>query len=306
MRDLAARVTEQRHVPLADAYDGPVLFEGAAAAELFNQLVAGKLTGTRTMVTSPTFAGVAAPRGNDWGDLVGSLVLPRWMSVVDDPTLAAMDGRPVDSYRVDEDGVTTHATTVVDHGMLKTLAHQSDTGDRRRAQHGQPVRRRRAADPRDRDRRQRAPRRRVAAQTDRAGRGAGPPVRCDRARNWPAPGSAGDDPQAMVAIMMGQQDRGRPVVRGMRVAKVYADGHEEPMRGAEISGLSAGSFKEIAAASKTRTVHADAFLSGASILAGGGNGTVTYLMPSLLFANLSIRKPRGTTPKLPVVAPPPP
>jgi hypothetical protein len=78
------------------------------------------------------------------------------------------------------------------------------------------------------------------------------------------------------------------------------------MRGAEISGLSAGSFKEIAAASKTRTVHADAFLSGASILAGSGNGTVTYLMPSLLFANLSIRKPRGTTPKLPVVAPPPP
>ncbi|HEY2165258.1 MAG TPA: metallopeptidase TldD-related protein, partial [Gemmatimonadaceae bacterium] len=121
VRDLATRLTEQRHVPLADAYDGPVLFEGAAAAELFNQLVAGKLTGMRTMVTSPTFAGLAAPRGNDWGDLIGSLVLPRWMTVVDDPTLGAMDGRPVESYRVDEDGVATRVTTIVDHGVLKTL-----------------------------------------------------------------------------------------------------------------------------------------------------------------------------------------
>jgi hypothetical protein len=77
------------------------------------------------------------------------------------------------------------------------------------------------------------------------------------------------------------------------------------MRGAEISGLTASSFKDIAAASQTRTVHADPFSSGASIFASNaGNGTVTYLIPSLLFANLSIRKPRGTTPRLPVVAPP--
>ena len=305
VRDLAARLTEQRHVPLADAYDGPVLFEGAAAAELFNQLVAGKLTGTRTMVTSPTFAGVAAPRGNDWGDLIGSLVLPRWMSVVDDPTLAAMDGRPVDSYRVDEDGVATHATTVVDHGMLKTLLTsrtpvtgvEHSTGNRFGGG-ARPIHVIVTADSAlpDAD-----VRRKLIALAAAQGHPYGVIV-----RQLSGPGSAGDDPQALIAIMMNQQGGGAPVVRGMRVAKVYADGREEPMRGAEISGLSAGSFKEIAAASQTRTVHTDAFISGASILAGAGNGTVTYLMPSLLFANLSIRKPRGTTPKLPVVAPPPP
>jgi hypothetical protein len=119
-------------------------------------------------------------------------------------------------------------------------------------------------------------------------------------------GSAADDPQAMVAFIMAQQGgSGPPAVRGMRAVKVYADGHEEPMRGVEISGLSVNSFKDIAAASQTRTLHADTFISrGSTFGSNAGNGTVTYLIPSLLFANLSIRKPRGTTPKLPVVAPP--
>jgi hypothetical protein len=94
-------------------------------------------------------------------------------------------------------------------------------------------------------------------------------------------------------------------VRGMRAAKVYADGHEEPMRGAEISGLSASTFKDIASASQTRTMHAETFTSGANFFAASaGIGPATYLIPSLLFPNLSIRKPRGTTPRLPVVAPP--
>jgi len=304
VRDLAARLTDQRHVPLADAYDGPVLFEGAAAAELFNQLVAGKLIGARAMVSSPTFAGMVAPRGNDWGDLIGSLVLPRWMSVVDDPTLGAMDGRPVESYRVDEDGVATHATTIVDHGMLKTLLTsrtpvtgvQHSTGNRFGGG-ARPIHVLVSADSTLSDADMR---RKLIALAAAQGHAYGVIV-----RQLSGAGSAGDDPQAMVAIMMSQQSGGAPVVRGMRVVKVYADGREEPMRGAEISGLSANSFKEIAAASQTRTVHADAFVSGASFLAGNaGNGTVTYLMPSLMFANLSIRKPRGTTPKLPVVAPP--
>src|ERR1019366_6599681 len=98
VRDLASRLTQQRHVPLADAYDGPVLFEGAAAAELFNSMIAGKLVGTRRPVTSRTFASLAAngQGGNDWEDLIGSFVLPRWCSVVDDPTARAIDGHIAD------------------------------------------------------------------------------------------------------------------------------------------------------------------------------------------------------------------
>jgi hypothetical protein len=308
VRRLAARLTEQRHVPLADAYDGPVVFEGAAAAELFNQILAARLVGMRPPVTSPTFARMVAGGGggNDWEDLIGSLVLPRWMSVVDDPTLRTMDGRPVESYRVDEDGVATRATTVIDHGMLKALLTsrtpvagvEHSTGNR----FGGGARPMHVIVSADSSLSDADMRRKLIALAAAQGRPYGVIV-----RQLSGAGSSADDPQAMVAFIMAQQGgSGAPAVRGMRAAKVYADGHEEPMRGAEISGLSASSFKDIAAASQTRTLHADTFMSGQSMFASNaGNGTVTYLMPSLLFANLSIRKPRGTTPRLPVVAPPP-
>lgn len=305
VRGLAARLTAQRHVPLADTYDGPVLFEGAAAAELFNTIIANKLVATRRPVTSPTFGALAAQGGNDWEDLIGSLVLPRWMSVVDDPTLKSMDGRPADSYRVDEDGVTTHPTTIIDHGFLKALltARTPVTGvdhstGNRFGGGARPMHVTVSADSTLTDQEMRSKLFSLAAAQ---GRQYGVVV-----RQLAGGASAQDDPEAFIAAMMDrQQGGGTQAVRGMVVVKVYADGHEEPMRGADISGVSARTFKEIAAASQTRTVHAVGFVSGGSFLGGNaGSGTVTYQIPSLLFANLSIRKPRGTTPKLPVVPPP--
>ncbi|HEY2849240.1 MAG TPA: metallopeptidase TldD-related protein, partial [Gemmatimonadaceae bacterium] len=56
VKDLATRLAAQRRVPVADAYDGPMLFEGKAAAELFNAMIASKLVGSRRPVTSPMFA----------------------------------------------------------------------------------------------------------------------------------------------------------------------------------------------------------------------------------------------------------
>jgi len=118
-------------------------------------------------------------------------------------------------------------------------------------------------------------------------------------------GGGGSPADQLFGAMGAQRGGGGPVARGMRVAKVYADGHEEPMRGAEIFGLTASSFKEIAAASRTSTVHEMAFASGGNIFtSSAGNGPVTYQVPSFLFANVTIRKPRGTTPSLPVVGPP--
>ena len=305
VRGLAARVTEQRHVPLADAYDGPVLFEGVAAAELFNSIIAGKLVGVRRPVSSPAFAQMVGGGGNDWEDLIGSLVLPRWMSVVDDPRLRSMDGHPVDNYLVDEDGVTTRATTVVDHGLLKALLTtrtpvtgvDHSTGNR----FGGGARPMHVTVTADSALSDEEMRHKLLALAAAQGRAYGVVVRQLNGSG----ASTGDDQQAMMAAMMGQQGGGGATVRGVRVVKLYADGHEEPMRGAAISGVSASSFKEIAAASKTRTVHATQFMSGGSFMAGNAaSGSVTYLIPSLLFANLSLRKPRGTTPKLPVVPPP--
>jgi hypothetical protein len=308
VRDLAGRLTQQRHVPLADAYDGPVLFEGAAAAELFNTVVAVKLIGTHRPVTGAMFASLSANApGNDWEDLIGSPVLPRWISVVDDPTIAAIDGHIAEHYRVDDQGVTTHPTTLVDHGMLKTLL--TDRAPITGVEHStgnhfgfgvRPMNLIVTADTTVSDADIRSKLQALAAAQ---GHPYAVIVRGLAGTSGPA---AGEDPQEFFMAQAQGRAANGPVARAMRVAKLFPDGHEEPMRGAEIFGLTAASFKEIAAASRTRSVQDVNFSGGGNILTGGGvGGPVLYQVPSLLFANVTIRKPRGTTPILPVVAPPP-
>jgi hypothetical protein len=307
VRDLAAKLTQQRHVAIADAYDGPVLFEGAAAAELFNAVIAGKLVGTHRPVTSPTFASIAANgAGNDWEDLIGSPVLPRWFSVVDDPTITAIDGHIAQHYRVDEQGVTTHPTTLVDHGVLKTLLTDRSpvtgvphsTGNH----FGFGVRPLNLIVTADSTMSDADIRRKLLALATAQGHPYAVIVRQLSGTGGPA---AGEDPQEFFMAQAQGRGANAPVARGMRVAKVFPDGHEEPMRGAEIFGLTAGSFKEIAAASRTRSVEDINFAGSGNILTGGGiGGAVLFQVPSLLFANVTIRKPRGTTPILPVVGPP--
>ncbi len=309
VRDLATRITEQRHVPLADAYDGPVLFEGAAAAELFNSMIAGKLVGSRRPVTSAAlaqgFSMMGGGGGNEWEDLIGSTVLPRWMSVVDDPTLRTVGDHPVDYYKVDDDGVTTHATTIVDHGVLKTLLTgrtpvmgvDHSTGNRFGAG-ARPLHMIVTADSTLSDADVRA---KLLSLATAQGRAYGVIVRQLNVAGL----SATDEMFGVILPQRGGGGGAGPVARASRVVKVFADGHEEPMRGAEIFGLTAGSFKEIAASSRMRTVHELPFSSGGNIFTGGaGNGPVTYQVPSFLFPTVTIRKPRGTTPTLPVVGPP--
>jgi hypothetical protein len=228
------------------------------------------------------------------------------MTVVDDPTLTTLGGQPLEGRRVDDDGVTTHPTTLVDHGILKTLLNartpvtgvDHSTGSR----FGTGARPLHVVVTADSALSADEMRRRLITLAAAQGRPYGVVVR------QLAGGAASEgNPQEMFAMMMGQQGGGRgSVVRGMRAAKLYADGHEEPMRGAEMNGLSAASFKEMTAASLPMTLHSLVFSAGGNPFTGMiGTGPVAYFVPSFLFSNLSIRKPRGTNPRLPVVEPPP-
>jgi hypothetical protein len=62
-----------------------------------------------------------------------------------------------------------------------------------------------------------------------------------------------DQVQAMFASMNDAGGgRPRPILRAYRV---YPDGHEESIRGARLTGLTAESFRDIAVASATATVY---------------------------------------------------
>jgi hypothetical protein len=306
VRNLATRLTQVRQAPLTTAYDGPVLFEGAAAGELVNTVLTPKLIAARRPVANAQLERFLATTqaGNDWGDLIGARVLPTFLSVVDDPTLHTLEGTVVDSRRVDEDGVTTHPTTLIEHGNLKTLLSSrvpvsgvEHSSGNRFSGGTLPSHLIMTADsslPND------ELRRKLLALAAAQGHDYAIVVR----QLTNAATAAQQDPQAFVMAMGGMQGDAPPL-RAFAAYKVYADGREELVRGVDIAAMNVASFKDIVAASRPRTLYRTVYLSRGNIFTGGGGtGAVTYLTPSLLFSSVSVRKPRDSQPRPPVVPPP--
>jgi hypothetical protein len=88
--------------------------------------------------------------------------------------------------------------------------------------------------------------------------------------------------------------------------RIYPDGREELIRGVEAAGVSAASFKDIIAVSKTQTAHA--FLAPSvvpSFISGGSSYLLsTVITPDLLFEDLEVRPLEGDMPMPPVLTNP--
>jgi predicted Zn-dependent protease len=214
-------------------------------------------------------------------DKVGLLVLPRFMDVVDDATLThEKDSLLFGSYKVDEEGVAPRRTSLVEHGVLKTLLTS------------------------------RAPVRGIAASTGNLRElGVAPSnlfVSSDktstpeelRKRLVESAKSEGDAYGIVVRRLSGKT--------ATIAYRIYADGHEELVRNADVSELTAASFKNISAVSDQRTVYTEvAPFKGALAFnlntAAGVQPLVSYVVPSMLFPDVTIEKPSGESPKLTVI-----
>ncbi len=106
--------------PLGEAYTGPVLFEGVAAAQIFAEIFGANLGITRRPVAEP---GRPLPvQTSELEGRIGLRVLPDWMDLVDDPGQREFQGRPlIGYYLVDLDGVRPSRLAIVEKGVLKTL-----------------------------------------------------------------------------------------------------------------------------------------------------------------------------------------
>ena len=96
---------------------------------------------------------------------------------------------------------------------------------------------------------------------------------------------------------------------GTAVYKLFADGHEELVR-ADIEPISLRAFKDILAAGDTATVTNGSFVPfGGSMLLGrsdeGNSFKVTsYIVPSLLFEEVSLKEPVDSAPQPPTLPSP--
>jgi len=106
-------------------YTGPVLFDARAAAPLVAQVLGPALNGARPPVAfQPVMEQFLSNIGgrSDWVNRTNSRVLPTSVTVIDDPSAKDFQGKPlIGGYSVDDEGVAAQKVTAVDGGILKEL-----------------------------------------------------------------------------------------------------------------------------------------------------------------------------------------
>ena len=111
---LASTLKDLRQSPVVEEdYRGPVLFSADAASDVFADLVGENVLGYKPALgqngrTTKAFASSFKSR-----------VLPDFISIVDDPTLALFNGHPLlGHYEIDDEGVPAQRVSLVEKGNL--------------------------------------------------------------------------------------------------------------------------------------------------------------------------------------------
>ena len=100
-----------RRAPLADPYIGPAILEGRAAGVFFHEIFGHRVEGHRQKNEE---------EGQTFAKKIGEPIMPAFVSVYDDPTLARLGGVDLNGfYRYDDEGVTAQRATLVDDGVLR-------------------------------------------------------------------------------------------------------------------------------------------------------------------------------------------
>lgn len=107
---LAKQLQALRKAPVAEPFVGPAVLEGRAAAVYFHEVFGHRVEGHRQEDES---------EGQTFADKLGTAVMPGFIDVYDDPTIARIDGTFLNGhYRHDDEGVPASRAALVDHGKL--------------------------------------------------------------------------------------------------------------------------------------------------------------------------------------------
>ena len=120
IRQMATDLTALRSAPVLDAdYSGPVLFTGQASAEMFARVLGPNLSGQRLPLSEQQQAQTTR---SELVDRLNRPVLPRFLSVYDDPTAQRIgDKELLGHYSVDDQGVPARRVSLIEQGVLKNF-----------------------------------------------------------------------------------------------------------------------------------------------------------------------------------------
>jgi TldD protein len=116
MKDTEALIQELlalRISPAIDPYTGPAILEAEAAGVLFHEAVGHRLEGDRMDNDA---------EGKTFKGQIGRQVLPSFITIVDDPTLASLGGKSLNGYyRFDDEGIPAKRVPLVQAGVLSNF-----------------------------------------------------------------------------------------------------------------------------------------------------------------------------------------
>jgi predicted Zn-dependent protease len=314
VRQMIARLSKLRDAPYVQRYNGPLLFEDQAAGEVFAEYFAPALVAVRTPIgEDPQFEVfynqmTSQLVGGSLVEKIGGRVLSEFLSVSENPRLETFQGAPLPgSWKIDDDGVLTHPNQLVEKGMLKTLLTtrtpppplEHSTGSRRGWGPAPTT---------------------LTVSAEKSGTMTRDALRQELLRRAKARGleyglvvrrvGGSGVPGAMRLAMMSNGPGGATTNSLTEVYKLFPDGHEELVRGMELSGMTVFTFRDIVAAGD-KPVRFDAIFVPAfnAVLSGGASGAAempiaSYIVPSLLFEEATMTKATGTRPKPPVTKSP--
>jgi predicted Zn-dependent protease len=311
-----------RSAPPASDYVGPVLFEPAAAGSLLAQMLAPSVGGARPPLSMlPVYDQIMERMGgrSEWSSRMNTRVLPQGVNIVDDPAAKDSQGRPlIGSYEVDEEGVPGQSVSLVENGTLRSLLMSRRPGPELDQSNGHG-RAGYLTDPhplmsnlyfssaegvKSTDLRQKfldACKAAVRAW-------------CLVVRQMDNPAIAihhqDDLSDAIAGVAAGAATGDRLPLLMYRVN--VADGREELVRGARLTGLTLRSMRNVLAIGNDQTVfpYFQSLVSGFAGTALGAFGSAdsgvpsTIIAPSLLFEEVEVRGARGEPRRLPLLPAP--
>lgn len=306
VRLAAARLDKQTSAPTIEAYSGPVIFEGQAAAGVIGQFFAPNLVAQRQPLSEGGFS--TNDRNQAFQNKIGARVLPEFLSVQAVPSRERDNGRIVAGhYAIDDEGIRAQDITLVDKGYLRALLSS------------------------------RVPTKRVKSSNGHQ-RGGGAmlsviDITCSDAKRKLSSSDLKKkllklvkdrelpygiivrstmDQNLLFTGVYRQLGSDLPISQGegkiglLEAYRVYPDGREELIRGVEGAGISPATFKDILAVSKTNSVHNYLAPSVVPSFITGGSAYViaTIIAPDILFEDLEVRPLDGDMPKPPVMTNP--
>ena len=272
-----------RVAPVADAYTGPAILSGRASGVFFHEIFGHRVEGQRqkTAEDAQTFT-----------NRIGTQVLSSAFSVYSDPTARRLGGTDLAGYYAfDNQGVKARRVTVVDNGVLKTflmsrspVAGITESNGHGRNQAGLPP---------------------VARQSNLIVEVAPSAVQEDLKTTLIAEVKKQGLPFGLYfdVIEGGFTFVGRMMpnsfnVLPLMVYRIYPDGKEELIRGADLIGTPLTTFSKIIAADKNVAVF-NGFCGAES-----GSVPVSATSPGILVTQIEVQKKAKSQERIPLLPAP--